>query len=90
MYKIDESLKEATVFRPMDQEGAIQLLSRLKSDCDYVLNYGGVRNLWGKNIPEHIAAMKFYWDSLKVKPDWLSLEDIDSYEQALYKKYPNG
>ena len=77
-------------FKKHDAEFTYQLLSRLKSDCDYCLSYGSPRQLWGKTIDEHIAAMKFYWNDLKVKPEWLSMEDILNYEAALRKKYPNG
>lgn len=65
-----------------------QLLGRLKSDCDYCLGAGSsTRHLWGKTIDDHIAAMRFYWNDLKVKPDWLSMQDIDDYEKKLKAKY---
>ena len=78
---------ESYEYSTYNAETTIQLLSRLKSDCDYVLNFGGVRNLWGKTIDGHIGAMRFYWNSLKNKPDWLTLADIDDYETKLKAKF---
>lgn len=78
---------ESSEYKTYDINTTTQLLSRLKSDCDYVLNYGGVRNLWGKTIDGHVGAMRFYWNFLKDKPDWLTLADIDDYEMRLKAKF---
>ena len=68
------TLKETTKFKYM-------LLSRLKSDCDYFLGNGdkGSR-LWGITVEDHIAEMKKRWNDLKIKPEWLSLKEIENYE----------
>lgn len=64
-----------------------QLLSRLKSDCDYYLGYGN-RNpncLWGETEVEQIKAMKALWKSFvyEDKPEWLTWEEILEYERQM-------
>lgn len=78
---------ESSAYKIYDTETTVQLLSRLKSDCDYVLKFGGERNLWGKTVDDHIEAMRFYLNSLKDKPSWLTKADIDEYEKKLKAKF---
>lgn len=61
------------------------LLSRLKSDCEYFLGYGGKNEsrLWAGNVEDQIAEMKKIWESLDVKPEWISLSDIDNYHEMM-------
>ena len=62
------------------------MLSRLQSDCKYVLGAaeGNTRHLWVKNdIKTHCALMRELYNSLPKKPDWVSLEDIDNYEKEM-------
>ena len=58
------------------------LLGRLKSDCEYYLSYGGInakRSLWAQDEQEQIDKMRELCDSLKIKPEWLTMEQIDEY-----------
>jgi len=64
-----------------------QMLSRLKSDCDYYLGYGNRnhKNLWSGDEREQIEIMKAIWNSfsLEEKPEWLTLEKIEKYENEM-------
>lgn len=62
-----------------------QLLGRLKADCDYFLGAGNgaVKYLWADSVEEHITKMRELYDNLKVKPEWITPEDIDSYEEKM-------
>ena len=80
-----------------DQSFEYQLLDRLRSDCDYVLNtyyrpetLGDISReerklqqkfLWANNAKDQIAKMKELYRKLKVKPEWITLEDIAEYER---------
>ena len=58
------------------------LLDRLKSDCEYYLSYGGrnaKRSLWAQDEQAQIDKMREIYDSLKIKPKWLTREQIDEY-----------
>ena len=58
------------------------LLDRLKSDCEYYLSYGGInakRSLWAQDEQAQIDKMREIYDSLKIKPKWLTMEQIDEY-----------
>lgn len=86
-----------TVKASNDQSFEYQLLDRLRSDCDYVLNtyyrpevQGDVSReerklqqkfLWANNAKDQIAKMKELYRKLKVKPEWITLEDIAEYER---------
>lgn len=61
-----------------------QLLSRLKSDCDYWLGNGNKADkwLWASEGPaKQIAYMRELWKSFPEdkKPEWLSYDEIDEY-----------
>lgn len=61
------------------------LLGRLKSDCDYFLGYGN-RNekyLWALNAAEQIKIMRALWLWLPVKPEWLSMGQINEYAKEM-------
>jgi hypothetical protein len=64
------------------------MLDRLRSDCDYYLGWGkfSERILRSNNIDVHITEMKRLWYSLPIKPEWLSLEQIDEYEHKMKNK----
>lgn len=67
-----------------------QLLSRMKSDCDYYLGNGGhhVKYLWADNEVEHIDYMKQLWNSFdeNEKPEWLPYEELLAYEKEMCPK----
>jgi len=64
-----------------------QLLSRLKMDCEYYLNYGNksVRQLWAGTEKEQIETMISLYESFEEseKPEWLTLEQIKEYESKM-------
>ena len=57
------------------------MLDRLKSDCEYYLGYGGrnAKSLWAHDEQAQIDKMREIYDSLKIKPKWLTMEQIDEY-----------
>lgn len=70
-------LKQDVTFR-------YQLLSRMKSDCDYFLGYGNrnKNNLWAGNVTGQIEIMKSLHNSFPEgeKPEWLTWGEILDYE----------
>lgn len=62
-----------------------QLLARLQQDCDYYLGHGNRsrKHLWAGGEAEQIAKMKELYSGLKEKPEWISLDDIDTYEARM-------
>lgn len=65
------------------------LLDRLRLDCDYYLGYGNRSNkcLWGNNVKDHIRYMKYLYllFPINAKPEWISMNDILSYEKEMNK-----
>lgn len=58
------------------------LLDRLKSDCEYYLCYGGrnaKHSLWAHDEQKQIDKMRELYDLLQIKPEWLTIEQIDEY-----------
>ena len=58
------------------------MLDRLKSDCEYYLVNGGrnaKQSLWAQDEQAQIDKMREIYDSLKIKPEWLTMEQIDEY-----------
>lgn len=75
-----------------DDRFRYMMLSRLQSDCKYVLGAaeGNTRHLWVKDdIKTHCALMRELYNSLPKKPDWISLEDIDNYEKEMLNYVSN-
>ncbi len=68
-----------------DDRFRYQLLSRMKSDCDYYLGCGNRcrKHLWADSEEEQIALMKTLWRSFPEKPEWLSWEKILEYERKM-------
>ena len=64
-----------------------QMLSRLKSDCDYYLGNGNrnKRVLWAGNETEQIIVMKQLWTSFShtEKPEFLTWNEILEYENKI-------
>lgn len=77
--------KETIKPKESDQQFTYMMLSRLKSDNDYFLGYGNrhEKHLWADNVKDQIAEMKRLWNSLEIKPEWLSMEDILNYEKQM-------
>jgi len=63
------------------------MLSRLKMDCDYYLNYGNKseRCLWADTKEEQIEEMKKLHNFFPAhkKPQWLTFEEILNYEKQM-------
>lgn len=61
------------------------LLSRMQTDCEYFLGYGyrSEKRLWAQTVDKHIEFMLIIYDCLIVKPEWLTLADIQKYESAM-------
>lgn len=75
----------------VDNSFDYMMLDRLRSDNDAFL-YGS-RNesqLWAGNVKDQISEMKTIWNRLKVKPEWLSMEDILDYEEKMTNKFAKG
>jgi hypothetical protein len=64
-----------------------QMLDRLKSDCEYYLNYGNrnAKDLWAGDEQKHIDEMKKLYNSFTndKKPEWLTYEQILYYENSM-------
>lgn len=70
-----------------EKRAQYQMLSRLKSDCDYYLGFG-YRNpgrLWAGNEKNQIEEMKALWLSFSEteKPEWMTWEQILDYEKQM-------
>ena len=67
------------------QEFNYMMLDRLKSDCLYFLGYGNrsVNRLYYPTVEEHINEMKKLWHLLPVKPEWLTLQEIEDLEKRM-------
>lgn len=65
-----------------------QMLDRLKTDCEYFLGHGNglEKYLWASTVDNQISAMKEIYNKLKEKPEWLTLEQINTYEIEMKDK----
>lgn len=68
-----------------DYSNSYRLLDRLRRDCDYYLGAGGraEKHLWAGSVEKQIAKMRELYAALPEKPEWLSEQDIDRYEQQM-------
>lgn len=76
---IDEILSRDECFR-------YQLLDRMKQDCIYYLNgHRAKGNLWANDVKKHIEIMEAIWNSFseKGKPEWLTLEEIETFKNQM-------
>lgn len=84
---IDSLLKGNSQFR-------YQMLSRMKSDCDYYLGYGNrnERHLWANSVEKQLDYMQKIYDSFPddMKPEWLTQEDINRYREKMLNGDDNG
>jgi hypothetical protein len=79
-----EIKKTADEIKSSGDRYTYMMLDRLRSDAEYVLGEGkgAVGQLWYNGDPKkHIALMKELHNSLKDKPQWLSMEKINEYEK---------
>lgn len=66
----------------MDERFKYMMLSRLESDCDYYLGNGrrdARHSLWAGDEQKQIDEMRRLWSELEVKPEWLTMEQINEY-----------
>lgn len=72
-----------------EQNPDYQLLSRLKADCDYFLGAGGraEKHLWAGSVRAQIAKMREIYETLPAKPEWLTKEAIDDYDEQMTPQY---
>lgn len=85
-FDVKPSKKSESVELPSkDTKFNYMMLSRLQMDCEYFLGNGhGCENhLWAGNVQEQIAKMKKLYNALEEKPEWISMEDIENYEQQM-------
>ena len=68
-----------------DAQFNYMLLGRLESDCKYFLGNGGrcERHLWAESVEGQIEKMKELWNGFEVKPEWLTMEQIEAYEAQM-------
>ncbi len=75
-----------------DKRFRYMLLSRMQSDCDYYLNYGGrhPKSLWAGDEARQIEFMTRLHESFgdDEKPEWLTMEQIRQYASEMLK--PNA
>lgn len=75
--------------RKMENKNNYMMLDRLRSDCDYFLGNGNgfLGHLYYKDVNRHIDEMKKIYNSFteEEKPDWITLEDIDKYQENMLK-----
>ena len=72
-----------------EQNPNYRLLSCLKADCDYFLDAGGraEKYLWAGNVRAQIAKMREIYETLPAKPEWLTKEAIDDYDEQMTPQY---
>ena len=65
-------------------------MSRLRSDCEYFLNKGQheEKHLWAGSVEKQIAKMRELYQLLPEKPEWITEQDIDRYEQQMTGAIP--
>jgi len=64
------------------------MLSRLSNDAVQFLSedsfsYRKVKNLWAGNIDEQIKEMKKIYNMITIKPEWLTMDEINAYENKM-------
>lgn len=59
-----------------------QMLDRLRTDMDYYYGNGNRHDscLWAGDFDTQILYMKRLWNSFDEKPEWLTMEQIEEYE----------
>lgn len=71
----------------MQIEDKLQLLGRMKSDCEYYFGEGRKQtsHLWGGNVDDHINSMQELLSSIQpeYRPGWLTFDDIRKFSNAM-------
>lgn len=68
-----------------DESFNYRLLDRLRTDNEYYLGNGNRndKHLWAGNPKDQIAKMRELYNGLSKKPEWLTEEKINEYEQKM-------
>ncbi len=85
-----EPLSEQSEDEPVrDSTFQYRRLSQMKADCEYFLGAGNCKNkhLWEESVFSHIKEMRRIYDLLPEKPEWLTMEEIDSYAKRMTPRY---
>ena len=94
--RVDTQTEEKTVTEeflgetaPRDYTPEYQLLDRLRMDCEYFLGAGqhSEKHLWAGNRHAQIAKMRELYEMIPDKPEWLTPEMINSYEERMAPRY---
>ena len=85
LYSGDIIISETEIQEDKIITNEYRLLSRMAMDCNYFLGAGDRHEkfLWAGNVKNHIKTMKDIWNSLKVKPEWLTMEQIEAWEKEM-------
>ena len=85
MNNIDVFMYEENIKNESNDAFNYQLLDRCVSDCKYFLGNGNryEGHLWGRTVERHIAKMKELYNQLEIKPEWLTMLDIENYEKQM-------
>lgn len=64
------------------------MLSRLQGDCIGFLTEGDWRyhqpsRIWAGDVQKHIDKMRQLWNILPIKPEWLTMEQINEYATCM-------
>lgn len=89
---VDENVVDTnSEITEQDFESSYRLLSRLQSDCEYYLGNGNrsQKYLWAGKVEDQISKMRELYSLVPVKPEWLTLQDIDNYEQQMVVENKN-
>lgn len=85
--KKELEIKYNSKYKKNPYEFSYQMLSRLKSDCDYYLGYGNrcTDHLYYKDEQRHIDEMKNLYNIFpdNKKPEWLTWEQLLQYEKDI-------
>ena len=94
--RVDAQVEEKSVTEeflgetaPRDYTLEYQLLDRLRMDCEYFLGAGqhSEKHLWAGNRHAQIAKMRELYEMIPDKPEWLTPEMINSYEERMAPRY---
>ncbi|WP_373165047.1 LPD11 domain-containing protein [Agathobaculum sp. Marseille-P7918] len=95
-HRIAQLIRDGSFLTEQDQltetqnhQSDYQLLDRLRADCEYFLGEGqrNEKDLWAGNVHAQIVKMRELYDTLPEKPEWLTKEAIDNYENRMSPRY---
>jgi len=85
-WRIEEEYEIASKYEPNPQKFQYMLLNRMQMDCkSHITAFTPSCMIREERIPAFIAEMKELWNVLVVKPEWLSMEEINRYETEMLR-----